>query len=234
MLIVYRIGNGLLADSVDICRKSHRLDECGTRPCFRWVQTQGYSSDTLGMHNNASGPVDIPLKISLVPPEAWGCRSWRARHEFRLPGIHVGWPRPTVTGTRPHPTRFVYPRTRLTEVCLSPAVVRWLFFLRLHCLLLNFICYDTWFKSTLLQLNHQCQYTTKSSDQNSANKYIRLLELFVSKTGLHILFSCPIDRYPNKNISFLNTLVFKGEGDWGVFKAKYFPLSTVFLNMYSP
>ena len=34
-------------ERIGICRTSHRPDECGTRPCFRWVQAQSRSPETL-------------------------------------------------------------------------------------------------------------------------------------------------------------------------------------------
>ena len=117
---------------VGICRASNRPGECGTWPCFRWVQTQNRSPDTPGGSKIVSGLVSIPLRcqaINIAPPKrrrAWvggrhpdarGCRSWCTRHECQLHGIHIRRHRMTVTGTRTQPTRFLYRPTRLTVVC---------------------------------------------------------------------------------------------------------------------
>ena len=45
-----------------ICRISHRPDECGTKPFFRWLRVQGHSLDMLGGSKNASDLISILLK----------------------------------------------------------------------------------------------------------------------------------------------------------------------------
>ena len=118
---------------INICLTPHRPDECGIRPCFRWVQVQGRSPDRPDKHKNTWGlsaftlkgspqVINLALQGGLEPPEARECRSWRARHECRLLRIHVRRTRPTATGTRTHPTRSVYRLTRPIEVC--PCVSR--------------------------------------------------------------------------------------------------------------
>ena len=42
--------------------------ECGTRPFFRWVRSQGRSSDASGNSKNVSGPIGIPLFGALQAP----------------------------------------------------------------------------------------------------------------------------------------------------------------------
>ena len=49
---------------IDICHMSHRLDERGTRPCFRWFQVQDRIPDTSGEHENTLGSFGITLKRS--------------------------------------------------------------------------------------------------------------------------------------------------------------------------
>ena len=60
---------------------------------FRWVQAQGHSPDTPGIPKNVSVPLGIPIKKSTPPrglepggrlPEAQGCYSWCAQHDFSI------------------------------------------------------------------------------------------------------------------------------------------------------
>ena len=85
------------------------------------AQTYSAAPKMLHQHSNKKGrePLQGRLKPGGPPPKTRGCRSWRAWHECRLPGIHVRRSGPTATGTRTQLTRYVYRRTQPTRVCPS-------------------------------------------------------------------------------------------------------------------
>ena len=65
--VTFHIYSTYARVSVGICRTSHRPDECGTRPCLRWVQTQGCRSDTPGEHKK----MPQALSRSVQSPKDW-------------------------------------------------------------------------------------------------------------------------------------------------------------------
>ena len=91
---------------IDICHTSHWPDECGTRPCFQWVQlwprhtwqAQKYFRlhryfPKMGLLRHQAINLAFQGGLELVgwPPKARGCWSWCTQHKCRLPGIHVRW-----------------------------------------------------------------------------------------------------------------------------------------------